>query len=623
MHLPPTRHHALDGIRALAVGAVILGHALSIPFPHGHLGVDVFFALSGYLITGMLWDAPHMDAHALRAFWARRFWRLTPALLVVIVACMAGGWIWATPEELAITTLTGASAAVGASPLVLPHLGDYFNPDLATNALMHTWSLGVEAQFYLLYPLLLWALRGRPRAALLVLALLASSSLAHAWELYGQASNWAHYSPLARAWQLLAGGMLALVVRLWPPRPRPAWGGLAVLGLVGVLASPFWPGAAIWPHLAAVVLVALAIPHLPDASVPGRWLRLRPVQTIGLASYSLYLWHTPVMATLRLWVPDNTLPFLIAALLATAALGGASWAWIERPGQRAQGPVRAGLVGAAFGAIAIFALGSAATIGYPHRYAGAPVWADLEDPRIEDTKTCGMPPEPGAAAVSFCTFPHKGMPGAPTLAVWGDSFAMSMVGGLLALPAHPPILHLGMNACPIQVGDGWSDQTLQCRRRHESAIQRVVGDPRVAAVVIVSRWERPALAQGAARLSAGVERGINTLHAAGKTVLMVESTPAFDRSVGSALLRAWRTHTDTLPRRTLAEHHAWPTRVQGPIEDLARRLGVPLIPSLDLLCTDQDCPPVVGDTVRYLDEEHLTPRGAMPLAARILSYTHP
>lgn len=615
MYAPSSRHHALDGLRALAVLAVLLGHGAPRIFPNGHLGVDAFFALSGYLITGLLWTTP-LSLAAVRAFWKRRFWRLTPALVAVVGASLALSWVVGTPTETGMAFLTGLGAVFGTSHLILPLVGDYFNPDQATNPLLHTWSLGVEAQFYLIFPFLVWGLHARPRLAMAVFGALALASLAHAQALYSEASPWAHYSPFARVWQLLAGAMLAIGVRCYGCTPRLPWSAAALLVLVGTLAAPVGSAGTLWPHVLVVGATVLLIAHTHDRHPLGRLLCARPVQAIGLASYSIYLWHQPVMATVRLFTPDTHLLFFALSLPLIGLFGAASYLLLERR-THTHGRVMAGGLALAIMAIVVTSTMAIGTQGFVGRYAAMPPVEGLDNPRSPSVQACS--PVGAPSGTPLCTFPGTNTgASAPAIAVWGDSFALSMIGGFLELPTHPPLVHMAMNGCPLQIDDQWPVFAQGCQAHHHTALKRIIDDPTIATVVIFSRWNVPTAPNGAVRLLASLEKAIDAVHGAGKQVVFVQSTPAYPRAVDGALMRDWRLGTHTLPTQTLEAHLHDPTRLSQQAESLARAKGAVIVPTLDLRCTTS-CPSLLDGVAQVHDEEHPTPVSMAPVAARVLA----
>ncbi|MDX6665526.1 MAG: hypothetical protein QOG68_1732 [Solirubrobacteraceae bacterium] len=349
----PTRlHHApaLDGLRAIAVAAVLGFHAGLTWLPGGFLGVDVFFVLSGYLITSLLL-AEQAATHGvdLLRFWARRARRLLPAVVVVVAAC------------LLVSAFLASGEAAGVRGDVLPSLfyfnnwhqifsdQSYFVAVGRPSLLRHLWSLSVEEQFYLLWPLAIafgLAALGRPRFLRLTAGLAVASALLMAvlFDPSGDPSR-VYYGTDTRATALLLGAALAFV---WPLRPVHAplrkhaqvildvvaGVGLVVLGLAFALAHEFdsWlyrGGLAVVAVASALLIAAVVHP----ASRIGRWLGVGPLRWIGDRSYGIYLWHWPVMALSRPDIDVSLTAWLLvpAQIGLTVGLAAASYRWVEMP----------------------------------------------------------------------------------------------------------------------------------------------------------------------------------------------------------------------------------------------------------------------------------------------------
>lgn len=344
-HLP-----AIDGLRALAVLAVVAYHA-GLPVPAGFVGVDVFFVISGYLITSLLAkELAESGRIDLLAFYARRVRRILPALVVVVAATLAASVVLLGPaDRMALVKSAVASMAVAANFHFQAVTGGYFDASADTMPLLHLWSLAVEEQFYFVWPLLL-ALLYRFRAAPVVLAALAvgSFALAQTWAT-GLSPEVAFYQTPARFWELAAGGLIAFL----PARSRPLYGyaGLSLLGYA--LFVPFmpFPGTGALP---AVLGSALVI-HAAHSGVTLHPLQIRPVRYVGLISYSLYLWHWPLLAIHRLTslepppLTDNLL--LCGAAFILAAL---SYRYVEQP-FRHHKATKIRMIGAGVGACALLA----------------------------------------------------------------------------------------------------------------------------------------------------------------------------------------------------------------------------------------------------------------------------
>jgi peptidoglycan/LPS O-acetylase OafA/YrhL len=394
----------LEGLRGLAILLVLMFHAGLPGTSGGFIGVDVFFVLSGFLITGLLIRERESTGRVdLRAFYARRARRILPAALVVLAGILAASWVMLPPLDLGRTAADVAAAALSLGNIrFATQATDYFASDVAPSPVLHYWSLGVEEQFYLVWPalLILATAGGRIRLrAFGTLAVVGIASFAASLFLTDAQPAWAFYSLPTRAWELALGGVLAVAVprlvglpdRLVAPL---GWLGLAaiVLGLVSIDPSAPYPGlAALLPTLgAAAIVVAGSRP----GSV-GLILERSPMRWLGRISYSLYLVHWPILvlpaASLAV---DQTLPLStrIGLALLAVAVGAACQRFVEVPfhrGRRARLPSgrTLALAGSAVAVTVVLAAGVAvAAVG---RLTPGPVVAAIGP---------GSSPEPSVSA---------------------------------------------------------------------------------------------------------------------------------------------------------------------------------------------------------------------------------
>jgi len=324
----------IDGLRALAVVPVILFHAGFSLFSGGFVGVDVFFVISGYLITGILIGQLEQKRFSLLDFYERRARRILPALFVMMACTLPFAWAWMLPSQMDEFAGSLVSVVLFASNILFWHEQGYFAQAAELKPLLHTWSLAVEEQYYLLFPLILAGLwRFGRRAVIAVITLLALASLV--------ASEWGwRYAPEAnfylapfRAWELLAGSLCAFLMQ---GKPQPSSHALSLTGLLMIgyailrfdEATPF-PGI---NALLPVVGTALILVFAGPGSWGARLLGTRPLVGIGLISYSAYLWHQPLFAFARIRSIGAPSPALMAALaLASLVLAVLSWRYVERP----------------------------------------------------------------------------------------------------------------------------------------------------------------------------------------------------------------------------------------------------------------------------------------------------
>lgn len=380
---PPKPHieyrREIDGLRALAVLPVILFHAGFDAFSGGFVGVDVFFVISGYLITSIIIAERAAGTFSIAGFYERRARRILPALFLVMALCIPAAWLWLLPADMQDFAQSAAAVTVFSSNVLFWVTSGYFDSAAEMKPLLHTWSLGVEEQFYLFFPLVLVFL-WRFRLLLWPLAALASLALAQ-WA----AQAWpvaAFFLLPTRAWELLLGAMVALYLSAGR-RPGSGAGAdlAAVLGLLLILYATFafdagtpFPGLpALLPTVGALLIILCAGP----GTWTGRMLGTAPLVMIGLVSYSAYLWHQPLMAFARHRGGGEAGPWLLGALAALSLpLAWLSWKYVEAPFRRRQNFTRRqvfGLALAGSAAFAAFGLAGHLTEGfkYPWRFRDA------------------------------------------------------------------------------------------------------------------------------------------------------------------------------------------------------------------------------------------------------------
>lgn len=463
---PKTLHRAdIDGLRAISVGVVVAFHAWWRQGFGGFVGVDIFFVISGYLISGAIYDDLRDGRFSLAAFYGRRVRRIYPALIAVLLATLAAGWGQLFDDRFAQLGAHLAGAAVFASNLVLYAESGYFDAASDAKPLLHLWSLGVEEQFYILWPLaLMLAWRyGRGRGVIWALGLGFAASLAHEQWLMRIDTSAAFYIPTARFWEMLAGAALAWVERgRSAPMPPRMGDGLSLIGLALLLASfrfitegevPFPGWAALAPVGGAVLLLAAG----PGALVNARLLSLPPMRWLGQISYPLYLWHWPVLVLARTsgWVDARA---MIACVALSVALAWATARWIEPPlryGGNAAGKVRALLA-----AMAVLGLGGLA-VAWLHlpsashaRVApltrqigwGIPVGSAAQGQACVALMPGRAALVPGVAGNDFC---YLARPGQPDVALIGDSLNLSLFPGLATYPDLNVLITSASEAAPF------------------------------------------------------------------------------------------------------------------------------------------------------------------------------
>lgn len=326
----------IDGLRALAVMMVVLNHVGMAWMPGGFVGVDVFFVISGFLITGLILDREAGQGFRFGAFYARRARRLLPALFVMMAVTLAAGYVLLIPSDysqLAGSVLSGLG--LSSNIFFWQTTGGYFSAGASAFPLLHVWSLSLEEQFYLVWPVLVLAL-GRGRRGLIIALVLAV--LSFAWAQYGavRSSQGAYFLLPARAGEFLIGALLVLTPGA--PAARPNALAASILGLTGlgvILASAVlldetsvFPGLwALAPCLSAAMI--LAAPRL-GPGIAGQILSTPVLVGIGRISYSVYLWHWPLVSFLHLSRVTITPLIGLGVLILSLALGAVSWRLLER-----------------------------------------------------------------------------------------------------------------------------------------------------------------------------------------------------------------------------------------------------------------------------------------------------
>ncbi|MBX3707328.1 MAG: acyltransferase [Pseudomonadales bacterium] len=655
----------IDGLRAVAVLPVILFHAGFAGFSGGYVGVDVFFVISGYLITGILLAEIAGGRFSFASFYERRARRLLPALFVVMVACVPFAWAWMTPDQLRDFGRSVFATTLFSSNILFWLESGYFSAAAETKPLLHTWSLAVEEQYYLVFPILmvvLWRFGIARLTLAVVLIALASFALAqfggnlqHPAE-PGEAFRWnaapvfAYYLAPTRIWELLAGALIALRLHRVAGDRRKGNDLLALVGLGAIAAAvilydrstPF-PGAyALLPVLGTVLVIRFGT----ETTQVGRLLAARWLVGIGLLSYSAYLWHQPLFAFARL--RSLTEPGAITMLLlAGCALGLAylTWRYVEQPFRsRTRLTQRQVLTAAASTASLFLAVGLTMHVadGFPQRFG--PELARMSKPPVGNTIPCSnVATVLEGSAARTCTIGRAGMP--PGYAVLGDSHAAALTDALDGSGAE-------LNQTLLPVNDHWcaplhefgttdADRNPRCRALMTRALEAVAADPAIHTVLLVAewsnyttgtRWGHPRVArytEGASSTD-DTDNSAAFAHAFARTleilrdkqVIVVKSVPEYHSRVPEALAKALMFGDGELPQPLLVSLEEYQARNQQ-VEAIWSRVDAPNLRYFDTAGTFCDpatrtCRYRSADGPLYVDDNHLSLHGARELVARIL-----
>jgi peptidoglycan/LPS O-acetylase OafA/YrhL len=340
MHYRPD----IDGLRALAVLAVLIFHAFPSALPGGFVGVDIFFVISGYLITTILLKQMETHQFSLAHFYAQRIKRIFPALATVLIFCLWVGWIALSSGEYKQLGRYTAGGAAFLNNFLFWRDAGYFDTAAATKPLLHLWSLAIEEQFYLIWPLLLLICHKlshttfKARSKAVLIGAIFCTSLIYSYQLVVRDLTADFYSPFARSWELIVGAALAywhqqsstlLLSKRISLLLAVIGGGLLLAGVTLIDHTRAFPGLwALLPTLGTACLIAAG----PSSYINRQWLASRPLVWIGLISYSLYLWHWPLLTFARIFEGQTpTVSVRCLLLLASAGLAFLTYQLIERP----------------------------------------------------------------------------------------------------------------------------------------------------------------------------------------------------------------------------------------------------------------------------------------------------
>lgn len=494
----------IDGLRAVAVVAVMLFHA-GFSTPGGFVGVDVFFVISGFLITGLINKDLDDDRFSLKRFWQRRICRIWPASLAMTATTLAAAWAFFLPADYKALAGDAIAHVCMLANVRYVNASDYFAPTSDLRPLLHTWSLAVEEQFYLVFPFVMIGLHHlkKPARAVVLCVVVGSSFCASEWATR-VAPGEAFYLLPYRAWELLLGSLI--VICPLPAIRRRWWReALATVGLAAIViplllyrrSTPF-PGLSAVPPCAGAAALILA--GAGEGCMISRGLATYPLRMVGQMSYSLYLWHWPALALLR-YVYGIELPawVLLAACVFTALVSLLSWRFIETPFRRSGGQWQFNKV--VFAAsiaslgVAIVAQGIRSTNGAAQRF-------------YPDVATFALQPDarPARGAEADPTNPlgslaPLGAPCAdtdrPCFLLWGDSHGMAISHTVdrLAKDAGVPGYALLHHAAPPIPGV-WrpGDPRGEAARAYASLLrgrmQEWITQNKPRNVILCGRWSR-------------------------------------------------------------------------------------------------------------------------------------
>jgi peptidoglycan/LPS O-acetylase OafA/YrhL len=613
----------IDGLRAAAVCMVVANHAFPSALPGGYAGVDVFFVISGFVITSLIAAEAASGVLCVRQFYFRRVRRIFPALLTVLLSCMAVGWFFLSPNDIAqLGRQTAAGALFVPNLLFLSETG-YFDPAAETKPLLHLWSLGVEEQFYLIWPLTFILMRRLTRRTAVLTAALTAASLALFIFVGARSENAAFYLPFTRFWEIFAGCALALGRK----NLRISRLGLDALSLAGLCLLCFAAAASqrgallagAWPLLP--VLGAGALILAGPGTIAGRLLSLRPIVFVGSISYPLYLWHWPLLAFSHLMSFGAPSTGQRAACVAASfALAFLTFKFVEAPIRFAPARTRAAasaLSGRLLGLMALAGLAGAALFAtdgarfrFPEEVRTVLAYQDYEF--MKDARFPGCWLDKNAPFSDFAPMCFLGgdQTAHPGVLIWGDSHAARLYPGLKAvLGEKASISQLTRDGCPAVSGFG----NQLCQDSNKLVMDYVRRTP-PRSVILFSVWPSYATSELAGQvLEKSMALTIEQLRLAGvREISVVGPFPIWSAPLPGIMFRSW-TYTRRLPSRLMPANEQSVSDMDDALHRRALASGASYFSLVDLLCNADGCltsvPGSPGELLTW-DYGHLTTAGA-------------
>jgi peptidoglycan/LPS O-acetylase OafA/YrhL len=617
--MTPTAHPSyrpeIDGLRAVAILLVAVFHFRLLPMGEaGFIGVDIFFVISGYLITGLLMRDLDLGRMSLGRFYLARLRRLMPALLATLVLYMLVAVFVFLPERLAELAREALLTQLYVINIYFWRTINYFGLQAEAVPLLHMWSLAVEEQFYLVYPLLLaLAFRMGRGAVLPVIAVITAGSFVLGLWATGWKPQASFYLLPTRAWELGAGAVLALLPRQIGSagaRVMAGLAGVALIALALVIHTPITPFPG-WFAALPVAGAALLILSGPDTPT-GRVLSLRPMLWIGWISYPFYLVHWPVIQLLDATLPEVLPRHSWAGFAGSIVISWAIWRFVETPirtGAILKAPRRmlAGL-GGATAVLSAVTLAGLITGGFPARLS-EPARAMLAYAHDKPAPfvTCEIARHNPAGTPCPLGDPAH----TPSVVVIGDSHAQAMAGAFdqwLQDVGRAGELWFHHGCLPVP-GAG-----RDCQPFLSAAMDRIAGDPAIDHVLLVSAWRHdPNVYDGAyvtgdaadAALTQALEQGMEALAAPGRRLVLVDPMFAAAARVPERLAQNLYFGRDLPVDTPAAEHAATFTALHGIFDRVAARPDVMRLSLIEALCASGSCSVTLDGAPLFTDSNHV------------------
>lgn len=631
----------IDGLRAIAVLSVVVFHAFPEAIPGGFIGVDVFFVISGFLISSIIFTHLEENRFSIADFYSRRIHRILPALVTVMVASLIFGWLELMADEYQQLGKHVAAGASFISNFIFWSESGYFDTAAELKPMLHLWSLSIEEQFYILWPLLLaisWRLKGnllRITGYIAAISFLANLHMSNLFE------NLAFYSPLGRFWELMIGGILAHVTLHHPAvthrfkNTRSALGLIfLVAGLILINKSRMFPG---WWVLLPTVGAFLLISAGPTAWINEKVLSTRLLVWFGLISYPLYLWHWPLLAFARITEGDISTATRAALVAASILLAWLTYRFIEKPLRGRSGMVSTCSLLLTLFMTGLFGYFCMINNGYEAisfrekekneyvRYFEneLPEWHYFEREKMPENynEKCNFYNTAQYRARKATQVPlEKIDPECYTtsagfdnkLFIWGDSHASQLYSGIQKnMPKNWKILQVTSSGCHPSIQSPHDSETNFCEKSNWFALKTIKKEKPDVVIVAQSFGHD---AKRMAVIGSSLEKlGV-------KTVIFTGATPHWTSALPKIILR--KLWTDT-PKRTLV---GVDTQILADDKKLQHEFpgssSQKLVSIIDYFCNKDGCVTYIGSDrksgITTWDYGHLTPIASNALSRDVL-----
>ncbi len=631
----------INGLRAIAVLCVLFYHFNLSGFSGGFIGVDVFFVISGFLMTGIILTSLEMKRFSLWRFYVARARRIIPALMGLCITLLALGWFWLPPTDYGLLGKHAANALIFSSNFIFKREAGYFDSFSQDKWLLHTWSLSVEWQFYVILPLVLAALYKWTNRKFLYTAicLMALASFIVSVVATPSKPTFAFFILPARAWELLAGSLSFIIARRLTQLSPICASTIHFLALtliaISVLvftSSSEWPGyAALLPVLAAAVIISLPQPQKSP-------LLSNVLQHIGLWSYSIYIWHWPVFVALKHAQLETNLLWLSLGIAGSILLGYFSYRFIETP-FRSSSSKKITLRPA----IAVLTILSLTTFygfaareydGFPHRVSPrvAEIEAPIKQAEMLRPKTC-------KEGDLFSSYPECKNNAAPHYAVLGDSHAGAAFAGVYDASGNQYGIGF-IKSCPLLKG-GYllpKNKSAECPKFTDAALSAIDALPKNVPLIVISRLsyyihgynEHPKKKVQLGYLDVPdmevsqhpenifIKKTVETLcqmTANGRRVYVMQPIPEIGIEVPKALSRQMMFQKDIKDVSiSLADYNKRHHTALIALRQAQKNCGVHLLDPVPYLCSNDTCYGSKNGTPYYYDDDHLSLAGALKLS---------